>query len=150
MYFVEVQVTGGYELLECPSTSEPSTHSKTRSAETNLGIAGFVLPRPVIRSSKVTSSAPHLCERIAYLGISPKNSVRLKSPSLLYCSRRIIQQGSRIVGGKVLEPSKSHRCAKVGEGVALELALSSAAVTCHSSYKAYQALRLKKVDLKLK
>src|SRR5580700_5050237 len=55
-------------------------------------------PVPSITSLYVTSSvsATHVCERIAYSGISPptKSLVRLNSPSLLYCSRRIIQTGS--------------------------------------------------------
>ena len=61
--------------------------------EPYLAIASLALALPVssVRSAKVTSSAPHLCERIAYRGIlSQKKVARLNSLSLLYSSRRII------------------------------------------------------------
>jgi len=89
------------------------------SAELYLAGPALTLLVPTVRSLKVTSYGPHLCESIAYSGVSSsKNSVRLRSPSSSDCNRRIFESfgvRSRVVLRVVFRPSNQYRC-----GVKLE------------------------------
>jgi len=81
----------------------------------------------------MTSSAPYLCESIAYWGMSsPKKVARLNSPSLLYSSRRIIRTRFEGLQGSGSRSISSRRVGmharlfvELGEDVGLGLAYSA-------------------------
>ena len=63
------------------------------AAKLDLVVATFALSRTVLNILEMDLFGPHVCERMAYLGMSVRiSSVRLNSPPLLPLKRRMVRR----------------------------------------------------------
>jgi hypothetical protein len=113
------------------------------SAEPDLLVSILILAGTIYQISvcDLFFIRPHVCERIAYSGIlpPPKSLVRLNSPALLRCRRRIIiHTGSKRISRQRMS---ANSCRRVGKHVFIKFGVKVGSRLVHVQLSGTTALR---------